>query len=51
MHELFLDIKESNLNNFKISKVKNMNLMFYHCISLKSLNLSNFDTSQVVTMN
>ena len=49
MHELFLsclEIKELNLNNFKTSKVNNMNLMFYHCASLKSLNLSNFYTSQ-----
>ena len=40
-------LKELDLSNFNINKIKNIIGMFSFCYSLKELNLSNFNTNKI----
>ena len=39
------------LETWDVSKVTNMNRMFYYCLNLTKLNISNWDVSNVTVMN
>ena len=47
---LCLSLKEVDLSNWDVSRVKNMKGCFYSCTSLKSLELTTWETSNVETL-